>query len=195
MRPVISLSRWTAWTALAMSTLMVIGPEAVAAEGAGEWRETYDVIMMWINFGLLVFVIVKFARNPIRNFFQARQLEVSRQVDRLEADKAQSEAQIQQTRQLMEDSRLRFEEIRKRIVNQGQKQRDHIIAEAKEHGRVMVEDARRKAENRIRQARHTLREEMIDTAVQLAARRLPREITAEDQQNFLNLYLEGATSE
>ena len=189
------LRRWIPWTALAMLTLVATSQEATAASGAGDWRKTYDVVMMWINFSLLVFVIMKFARNPIRNFFQARRRELARQVDRLEADKAQSEAQIQQTRQLLEDSRLRTEEIRRRIVEQGQKQRDRIIAEARKHGRVMMEDAKRKAESRIWQARSTFRAELIDTAVRLAAQRLPREIRAEDHHHLLNLYLEGADSE
>ncbi len=58
----------TILTTAAWVVLMgLISTEAMAAEASGDWRSTYDTVMMWINFGILAFVIVKFGREPMKD--------------------------------------------------------------------------------------------------------------------------------
>ena len=56
----------------------------------------------------------------------------------------------------------------------------------------MLEGAKEKIEGQIRQAQSRIKGEMVDTAIDLAIRRLGEEITAEDNQRLLEQYLEAA---
>ena len=54
--------------------------EVLAAEGGGGWRPTYDIIMRWVNFGILAFIFFKFARRPLKNFLSDKKNEISLQI-------------------------------------------------------------------------------------------------------------------
>ena len=58
--------------------------EVLAAEGGGGWRPTYDIIMKWVNFGILAFIFFKFARRPLKNFLSDKKNEISLQIKKLE---------------------------------------------------------------------------------------------------------------
>ncbi len=39
----------------------VLGTEASAADNPDNWRPVFDLVMRWLNFGIIVFIIVKYA--------------------------------------------------------------------------------------------------------------------------------------
>ena len=63
------LFRWLPFILLSLHLLAI---PAFAAGETGGWRSTYDEIMRWLNFGIFVLVIVKFARIPLANFLKGR---------------------------------------------------------------------------------------------------------------------------
>ena len=50
------------WVFAAMAvlglSLHLLGPEAFAAEKTNNWRPTYDLVMRWVNFGIIVFLYI-----------------------------------------------------------------------------------------------------------------------------------------
>lgn len=60
---------------------------AAAADSPDNWRKTYDQILLWINFGIFVFLIVKFLRVPLKKFIAGKQNELERKISRLEEEK------------------------------------------------------------------------------------------------------------
>jgi F-type H+-transporting ATPase subunit b len=173
--------------------LVVLMPAAAAAAGqeAAGWRPTYDLIMRWVNFLILVFVIVKFARAPLKNFFKQKKIEVSTEIETMEAEKKAAEAKIAEARQAIEHRKERFEQIRERMIRHGKRRKEEIIEGARRESRLMIEAARNKVEGQIRQAHEKLREEMVDLAIDTAMERLPAEMQEADSRNLLNRYLEA----
>lgn len=166
--------------------------EAAAAEGGGSWRPTYDLIMRWVNFAILVFVIVKFARRPLKNFLSGKGEEISAQIRELDVEKNQLVERVRQAEKELEDSTSRLEEIKGRIVQLGERRKQEIIDEAHQESRIIMENAKRKIEGRLIRAQKSLRDEMIDSAAELALERLPGIITAEDNQKLLQRYMTEA---
>ena len=166
--------------------------EAVAAEGGGGWRPVYDLIMRWVNFAILVFVIVKFARRPLKNFLAGKGEEISAQIRDLDVEKNQLVERVRQTEKDLADSTGRLEEIKERIVQLGERRKQEIIAEAEQESRIIMENAKRKIEGRLNRAQSSLRAEIIDAAADLALERLPGIITAEDNQKLLQRYMAEA---
>ena len=168
---------------------------AFAAESNGGWRPTYDLIMRWVNFVILVFVIVKFSRRPLKKFLSGKGEEISFQIRSLEEEKNQLVERVRQAEKELDDSTGRIAELKQRIVKMGERRKQEIIADAHHESQIIMENAKRKNEGRLAQARNTLRSEMIDTAADMVMNRLPDIITKEDNKKLLQNYMAQAASE
>ncbi len=187
----IQMRGWIPAGMLAGALILLLPAAAAAAQEPAGWRPIYDVVMKWVNFLILVFVIVKFARAPLKNFFKQKEIEVSSEIEAMEAEKKAAEAKIAEARQAIEHRQERFEQIRARMLRQGKRRKEQIIESARRESRLMIEAARHKVEGQIRQARERLREEMVDLAIDMAMKRLPEEMQETDNQKLLHRYLEA----
>ena len=163
--------------------------EAFAAEKASSWRPIYDLILRWINFGIIVFLVVKYIKTPIMNFLRGQKEKLAREIKRLEDKKQGISEDIEGTLKTIDESEVRFAEIKERIVRQGEKKKEDIIQSAQKQSKMMLEDAKRRIDTHFIQAKSKFRAEMIDKAIDLAMERLPKEITAEDNEKLTIEYL------
>jgi F-type H+-transporting ATPase subunit b len=170
-------------------SLHFLGPEAFAAEKASSWRPIYDLILRWINFGIIVFLVVKYLKTPIMNFLRGQKEKLAREIKRLEDKKQGISANIEETLKTIDESEVRFAEIKERILRQGEKKKEAIIQTAQNQSKMMLEDAKRRIDTQFIQAKNKFRAEMIDKAIDMAMERLPKEITAEDNEKFTSEYL------
>lgn len=178
--------------AVGIALIHLLCTTAAAAEGGEGWRQTYDLVMKWLNFGILVFLFLKFARKPLVDFLTIRGEELARDVKRLEDDKKASVAKSKETLETIQKGEAHIATIKERIVLQGEREKEKIIVEAREQGNFMLDEARKRIGNQIEQAKRTFQMELIDTAVELATERLPQEITDADHAKLLERYLASA---
>jgi F-type H+-transporting ATPase subunit b len=170
-------------------TLHVFGHDAFAAEKASTWRPTYDLIFRWINFGIIVFLVVKYGKTPIMNFLRGQKEKLAQEIKRLEDKKQGISANIEETLKTIDESEVRFAELKERIVRQGEKKKEVIIQTAQNQSKTMLEDAKRRIDAHFIQAKNKFRAEMIDRAIDLAMERLTKEITTEDNEKLTIEYL------
>ena len=167
----------------------IFSASAMAAENSAEWRPVYDTVMLWVNFFILVFLIYRYGRKPFMNFLKGQQDEVTDEIEQLEDRKQSFERQIEETRQMIQDSTSRFEKIKSRIMEEGERKRQEIIDQANEQSQKLMELEKKKAANQILQAKQFLLAELADSASDMALNRLPAEVTETDQENMLSLYI------
>ena len=170
-------------------SLHFLGHEAFAAEKASSWRPIYDLILRWINFGIIVFLLVKYAKTPLMNFLRGQKEKLAREIKRLENKKQGISANIEETLKTIDESEVRFAELKERIVRQGEKKKEAIIQTAQNQSKTMLEDAKRRIDTHFIQAKNKFKAEMIDKAIDLAMERLPKEITTEDNEKLTIEYL------
>jgi F-type H+-transporting ATPase subunit b len=162
---------------------------AAAADASGFTRESYDLLMRWVNFIILAFLIVKYARRPVANFLKEKRNEISSLVEQYEAEKKEALDKIRESQIQLETSQERLELIKEKIVAEGQRRKEQLIADAKEESRLLLDSARQKIQGQIREAYHTLRAELIDEAAEKALIKLPGMVTQEDQERFIRQWL------
>ena len=167
-------------------------PDALAAEEGGGWRPIYDIVMLWVNFGILAFLLIKFLRVPIRDFFETKKDEVSAEIRQIETEKEKALARVKEAEAMLAAHEQRMEQVKTRILQEGQRAKEKIIEDAQEQSRLMMEEAKRRIDYRIYQAQQQLRAELIDAAIDIATDRLPEEISEADNQEYIKLYLEAA---
>jgi F-type H+-transporting ATPase subunit b len=170
-------------------SLHFLGYEALAAEKASSWRPIYDLILRWINFGIIVFLVVKYLKTPIMNFLRGQKEKVAKEIKHLDDKKQGITANIEETLKTIDESEVRFAELKERIVRQGEKKKEDIIQKAQNQSKRMLEDAKRRIDIQFIQAKNKFRAEMIDKAIDLAMEKFPKEITAEDNERFTSEYL------
>lgn len=164
-------------------------PEVLATEEAGNWRSNYDAVMKWVNFGILVFIIVKFGRTPIMNFLRGRKAELAREFNQIENEKKEIADKIEKSLKNLEESEKHFAKLKEKIVSKGEDRKKAIIADARQQSEFMLETAKRRVESQIRNAKREFRAELVESAVALATERLPKEVTEEDNQRLIDNYL------
>ena len=176
-------------------SLHLLGHEAFAAEKSSNWRPIYDLIMRYINFGIIVFVIIKYGKTPIMNFLRGQKEKLAKEIKRLEDEKEDVASQVKEMVKTIDESEERFEELKERIVDQGEKKKAEIIQAAQAHSELMIVDAKRRIESHFLQAKNDFRAELIDTAVDLALERFPKEMTPEDDEKFTREFLASSATE
>jgi F-type H+-transporting ATPase subunit b len=171
--------------------LCMPGPLALASDTEGNWRSTYNVVMLWINFSIFAFLLVKFVKTPLLDFLQGRKEELSREIKNIEGQRAEVFQKIKETRELLEKSNLRLEEIRNKIIAEGEAKKQEIIDDARKEAQLQLQHIHILIQNQILQAKNQIKSELIDTAIAFALERLPQEITPADEQKYIDLYLSG----
>jgi F-type H+-transporting ATPase subunit b len=165
------------------------GNDVYASDGSSGWRPTYDMWMMIFNFAILVFLFIKFAKTPLKDFLENRKYEIAREIKRIEDEKKKWLGKIKSAKKDLDESEVRFEKIKTRMINQGEKKKLELIESAKKQSEAMIDKARQKIENDIVRAKNTLRSELVDAAMGLAVKNLPNEITEKDKDKFVDQYL------
>ena len=179
-----------AWISLcAMVCLLIPGTDLFAAEEAGGWRETYDLVLKWVNFIILASLIIKFARTPLKDFVKGQREKLAADIRKKEKEKDTATAEVEGIKTALNEGEARFKDLKDRIVEQGRKRKEQIVKEAKEQSRQMLVETQKRVENQISEAKKRLKAELVDAAVEQALQRLPKEITFKDNQKILNRFL------
>ena len=174
--------------------ILLLGTEASAADNSGDWRPVFDLVMRWLNFGIIVFILVKYARTPIKDFLLSRREEVAREIEMVEEKKEEADKKIQDAARMLDESEVRFARVKERIIIEGETKKQKLIEDAQQESKILLESTMKKIESQLLGAKRAFKSELVDTAISLAMKRLPDEITSEDNQNFTNQFLAGTST-
>lgn len=184
------VGKFIAYSCFVALCVHVAGGEAMAADG--DWRPIYDLVMRWVNFLILVFLLVKFGRTPLMNFLKGQRIDLAKEIDELTEQKTAAEAKLKEIQQDLDDSNARFKEITERIIKQGERRQAEIIEGARREGKILLKGAKQKVDSQFIQARELLRAELVDTAIDAVLERIPREVSEADNQRMVDDYMNKA---
>ncbi|MFC1533398.1 hypothetical protein ACFL7M_08560 [Thermodesulfobacteriota bacterium] len=176
---------------VAISAMILLSVDAFAIEEAGKGRKIWDSIMLLVNFGILVFFFIKFARKPLMKFLYGEREKIENSLNSVDE-------KIKKARELMdvEADKLKnidehMEKIRNEIIELGQKERSRIIEKAKNNANMMIEDAQKEAQYKFELAKKRFSEEMLDIAVSIATKELKKGISQEDNEKIVDQFSIG----
>jgi F-type H+-transporting ATPase subunit b len=192
MRPIRQIVIYCGYLISVVTALAVSCPDALAAETTQNWRSVFDLVMRWLNFVIIAVVLFKFGRKPIKDFLANRREEIDYQIKKFEQQKQAAEEKVREATEMLNDSVARFEKIKQRIVEDGEKKKHQIIEDARKESQMLLAATQRKIQNQVVEAKNLIRSEIIDSAIALAQKRLPDEITAADENKLIEHYMEMA---
>jgi F-type H+-transporting ATPase subunit b len=163
--------------------------DAFASEGVPAGRTIYHTIMLFVNFGILVFLFFKYAKKPLMNFLRSERESVEKQINELTDKKQGVQSQRDAEAEQIKDIDRIIEELRSSILEMGEREKEKIIQQGKSLAEKMIQDAEVYAENKIVVARQELSEEMIDMALSMAKETLLKNMTDKDNDKLLGQFI------
>lgn len=180
----------------ALITGCILCADALGADESIHFtRATYDILLRWVNFGILAALVFKYARRPIISFLKDKRVEVSRSIQKLEDEKHRVETRIGEARIQLAAGQERLALIKEKIIAEGQRRKEQMIADARQESALLLKATKHKIDARIRESSERIRTELIDMAADVADGELSRLLTKDDQERLIRDWMEAAKSQ
>ena len=170
--------------------LILVPSLAFAGSGGGEAH--LDPIALGrhlVNLVALIAVLVWGLKGPLADFLKFRRREIKDQLDASEKAKAEAEAKYQDIEGRLKNFEAEMETLLAGVREEGEAERVRLIAQAESSAEQLQVAAARTVEEEVRRARHELRAEAIDLAVELAEKIIVSEVGDADQRRLAAEYL------
>jgi len=182
---------------LIVSVLVVaiVGGLALSAAAAEEQKGTSSFKKTWmkvwevLNFLILAFLVFKFLKDPVKKFFQERADMFQQQIEEAEGASLEAEREFKEIEKRLELLDEEIQQLQHVIIEQGERERNKIISDAKQTAEYMLEKARLQSDMMVRNAKMELRRQVIDEAVGIAEESIRKAMEKEDQERLVDEYL------
>ncbi len=149
-----------------------------------------NLIWWTVNFIVLVIILYKLLKKPVINFFRTRKENLLREYEELLAKKKEAEAKYLELQEKIKNLKAEAEAIYKNYVEQGLKEKERILEEARFQAERIKEQAKLYMAQEMEKAKDMLRVELAEEAVKLAEEILRKNITPEDQKRIFREVIE-----
>jgi len=177
---------------LGASALMIfLIPDAFAGEGISKGRKIWGNIMLWINFGILVYFFLKYGKQPLRDFIHGERNKIDMTLNTANEKLDKTRSLLNEESDRLKDVEGRLQELKRNIIELGQKEKEKAIETAKITANQMMEDAKKESQYRLAMAKKALKDEMVEIAISLVEGRLKEKFSLEDDKILFNQFIAG----
>jgi F-type H+-transporting ATPase subunit b len=171
----------------ALGVLSIAFHAHAAAEGAHapDWGM---LALQILNTAILAFVLVRFARAPVREFLAARRRSIQSAIAEASDAQARAQGELEALRARLARVEREAEAMLADAEARAQTEREQALARAALVSARIKEEARRVAEQEIERARQALRAEASELAVSLAEGLLRESVRPEDDARLVRDY-------
>ena len=173
----------------AITCSLCLSSDALAVGDSTPGRKLWDLDLLWINFGILVFIFLKYGKRPLMDFLRGEQHKIEGDLneinERFEAVKTVMDAEANN----LDDIEQRLAKTRDGILEMGKREKEKIIEQGKIAAEKMIKDAENYAKYQIARAKKELSEEMVDIAVSMVEEKLVKGISEEDNEKLIKQFV------
>jgi F-type H+-transporting ATPase subunit b len=174
----------------ALALLLALAAATPAAASGGEAGGGLgDLAWPALNFAILLAVLVYFGRQPIRDFFAARQDRIRADLDAAARALSEAESRHAEWQRKLVDLDADTARIRKQARERAEAERQHILADASAAAERIRADARAAVDQELRRAREELRREAAGLAIEIAAQTLRARVTDADRSRLVDEFI------
>lgn len=181
-------------SAVGLALTFLVVESAAAAEPVSTGRKIWDMLMMFVNFGILVFLFIRYARKPLMDYLHQTREKIGHELntvrDRLEQTRSERDAEASK----LETIEQQLHEIQESILEMARLEKERIIEEGRRVAEKMVQDAEKYSTYKMSRAKKAIRDQMVDLAVTMAEDRLLKKMTEEDNQRLVEQFIQNLPS-
>ncbi len=182
--------------ALGLAVLLLAASGVHAASDAHEAGGGAHEPSLWLlgvqflNAGILVFILVRFAGPALRDYFQSRSEQIRQSIEGAQAQLLEAEAEIAELRGRLEAFEGESGRLVEAAAEAAEDARTRMLERAQATAQRLREDAERVADSEIARARHALRAEAARLATELAGQLLREQVTREDDARMVGEFVD-----
>lgn len=166
-------------------------------EKAGEppsilWREPGEpppYLASFINFAILLFIVNKYGKKALADALVKRKENITREIDEATRLRKAAEERLAQYEAKLDKISDELDRVRLEFRDQGERDKQRIIAEAKERRERMRADTEVILAQEVKQMRHELLSEIVRDATKMATEILSKNTTLGDHDRFAEAFL------
>ncbi|HEY2735517.1 MAG TPA: ATP synthase F0 subunit B [Polyangiales bacterium] len=161
------------------------------------WREPGEpppFLASLFNFGLLVLIVVRFGKKPLRDALVKRKETIVRELEDARRLREAAEKRLAEYQHKLEKIHDDLERVRSEYREQGELEKARILQEAKERRERMRKDAEVILSQEVKQMRQDLLVEVVREATKVARDLLAKEMTLGDHDRFAESFLNDLRS-
>jgi F-type H+-transporting ATPase subunit b len=142
-----------------------------------------------INFGVLVFIAVRYGRKPLAAALLRRKETITREIAEAQRFRHEAEARLRQYEAKLEKIGEELERVRREFRQQGERDKERIVREANERRERMRKDTELLLAQEGKQMQADLLAEVVNEATRVATELLARRLTLGDHDRFAEAFL------
>jgi F-type H+-transporting ATPase subunit b len=176
--------------------LQAQGEHGEHGEGAGEHGGGHEApfnakTFMWqmLNFGALLFLLIKFGGPAVKKALQARHQQIKTDLASAADARAAAQARFEQQEKRLAALESEIATIRAGIKQEAEAEKARLIAMAEDRARRIREESEFIIEQQVKQAEEDLRREVAAAAVALAEKIIRLQMGPGDQQRMIDSFV------
>lgn len=173
--------------------LLAVAEAGASQEGRGG-SSLWPFVFQVINFLLLLFVLYKFALPKTKGFFVERSQKINLSLKEAEEAKSLAEKKLREYEAKLIALDKEVEDIRNLAQNEGQAEKERIIAEAGKEAESLKKQAKALTEQEVRRAKQELRREVTRLSLEKAEKIIKDSINESDQERLIIDHTKEITS-
>ncbi len=151
-------------------------------------------VFKFVNFGVLVFILIKFAGKPLKEYLASRHNKAKEKVD--EANRLYAEAESLKKEYETRLGRLDDEitAFKKQVAEETMNEKEKLLEEAKAFAARIQEQARLNYEQELKEVKDKIREEIARLAIERAEKLVMEKFTKNDSDKMVDEFIEKLRS-
>lgn len=149
------------------------------------------LVLQILNFGVLVFILVKFGGPAVNKALAARHQQLKADLASAETARAEAEARLARQEARLAKLEQEITEIQAGVKKEAEAEKDRLVALAEERAKRIKAETSFALDQQVKEAEANLRREVALAAVQLAEHLVTQSLNAGDQQRLVESFVAG----
>ncbi len=145
-----------------------------------------------VNFGVLLFILWRFAYKPVLGMLNARKQKIQESLEYAEKVKQDAAAQQKEFERKLDETRRETQAAAAAAAQVGEKEREIILAQARDEARKLIDQARAQIEYERKQMLSELREQVVRLSILATHKVVSTSLDENAQRKLVNEFLAQA---
>lgn len=150
---------------------------------------TKSLVLQFLNFGVLVFILVKFGGPAINKALSARHTQLKADLASAETARAEAEARLARQEARLAALEQEIADIQSGVKQEAEAEKARLIALAEERAKRIREETTFALDQQVKEAEANLRREVALAAVQAAEQIVRKSMDGRDQQRLVDSFV------
>lgn len=164
-------------------------PYTFAAAELSLARRFWDNIMLWVNFGILAYFFIRYAKNPLIDYLRGVRDRIEKELSNLNGQLEHVKSAKDAEANKLQTIDQQIKEIQESIIEMGKREKEKIIEQGRIAAEKMIQNAKAYSEYKLAMTKKALSDEMVDIAISVVEERLSKGISEEDNERLVKQFV------